>query len=151
MFTAALFTTAETETTSMSIGERIKMWHIYTTEDYSAIQKNEVMPPAATRMQPEITARKCRERQMPGDITYMWNQKYDTNEPIYKTETDSWTENRQVFAHGEGVKGGNEWEAGVSRCQLLHIKWINNKILLPMYSTGNYIQNPVIIMEKEFF
>ena len=88
---------------------------------------------------------------MPGDITYMWNQKYDTNEPIYKTETDSRTENRQVFAHGEGVKGGNEWEAGVSRCQLLHIKWINNKILLHMYSTGNYIQNPVIIMEKEFF
>jgi len=21
----------------------------------------------------------------------MWNIKYDTNEPIYKTETDSWT------------------------------------------------------------
>ena len=24
-------------------------------------------------------------------ITYMWNLKYDTNEPIYKTETDSQT------------------------------------------------------------
>ena len=22
-------------------------------------------------------------------FTYMWNLKYDTNEPIYKTETDS--------------------------------------------------------------
>ena len=76
MFTAALFTTAETETTSMSIGERIKMWHIYTTEDYSAIQKNEVMPPAATRMQPEITAWKCRERQMPGDMTYVYDFMY---------------------------------------------------------------------------
>ena len=30
-----------------------------------------------------------RERQIPYDITYMWNLKYDTNEPIYKTETDS--------------------------------------------------------------
>ena len=25
------------------------------------------------------------------DITYMWNPKYDTNEPIYETETDSQT------------------------------------------------------------
>ena len=33
-----------------------------------------------------------RERQIPYDITYMWNLKYDTNEPIYKTETDSQTE-----------------------------------------------------------
>ena len=26
------------------------------------------------------------------DSTYMWNLKYDTNEPVYKTETD--TENK---------------------------------------------------------
>ena len=32
-----------------------------------------------------------RERQIPYDITYMWNLKYDTNEPTYKTETDSQT------------------------------------------------------------
>ena len=32
-----------------------------------------------------------RERQIPYDITYMWHLKYDTNEPIYKTETDSRT------------------------------------------------------------
>ena len=30
-----------------------------------------------------------RERQTPHDITYMWNQKYDTNELAYKTKTDS--------------------------------------------------------------
>ena len=30
-----------------------------------------------------------RERQIPYDITYMWNLKYDRNEHIYKTETDS--------------------------------------------------------------
>ena len=28
-----------------------------------------------------------RERQMPYDIIYKWNLKYDTNELIYKTET----------------------------------------------------------------
>ena len=34
-----------------------------------------------------------------------------------------------------------DWESGVSRCRLLYIGWIN-KVLL--YSTGNYIQCPVI-------
>ena len=34
------------------------------------------------------------------------------------------------------------WEFGISRCKLLYIKWINNNVLL--YSTGNYIQYPVI-------
>ena len=32
-----------------------------------------------------------RERQMPYDTTYISNLKYGTNEPIYKTETDSQT------------------------------------------------------------
>ena len=32
-----------------------------------------------------------KERQIPYDITYMWNLKYDTNELIYKAETDSQT------------------------------------------------------------
>ena len=35
-----------------------------------------------------------RERQIQYNIIYMWNLKYDTNEPIYKIEqthrTDSW-------------------------------------------------------------
>ena len=33
---------------------------------------------------------------MPCDITYMWNLKYDTNELIYETETDTGIENRLV-------------------------------------------------------
>ena len=43
---------------------------------------------------------------------------------------------------GEGCGGGVEWEFGISRCKLLYRGWINNKVLL--YSTGNYIQYPVI-------
>ena len=35
-----------------------------------------------------------------------------------------------------------EWEFGVSRCKLLHLEWINYKVLL--YSMGNYIQSPGI-------
>ena len=34
-----------------------------------------------------------------------------------------------------------DWESGVSRCELVYREWIN-KVLL--YSTGNYIQYPVI-------
>ena len=72
----------------------------------------------------------------------MWNLKYDTSELIYETETDSQIENRPVVAKGEGGGGGMEWGFGVSRCKLLYIEWINNKVLL--YSIGNYIQYPVI-------
>ena len=43
----------------------------------------------------------------------------------------------------EGVGGGGvDWEFGISRCKLSHTEWINNEVLL--YSTGNYIQYPVI-------
>ena len=31
------------------------------------------------------------KRQIPYDITYTWNLRYDTNEPIYETETKSGT------------------------------------------------------------
>ena len=32
-----------------------------------------------------------RQKQIPYDITYMWNLKYDTNEHSYETETNSQT------------------------------------------------------------
>jgi len=42
-----------------------------------------------------------------------------------------------------------DWEFGVIRCKLLCIERINNKVLL--YSTGNYIQYPVVkCNEKEY-
>ena len=49
---------------------------------------------AATQMDLEIIIlSEVRERQIPYDITYMWNlKKNDTNEVIYKTETDSQTQ-----------------------------------------------------------
>ena len=51
-------------------------------------------------------------------------------------------ENRLVVAKGEGDGGGKDWEFGISRCKLVYIGWINNKVLL--YSTGNYIKYPVV-------
>ena len=47
-----------------------------------------------------------------------------------------------MAAKGEGGEGGMDWEFGISRCKLFYIAWINNKVLL--YSTGKYIQYPVI-------
>ena len=43
-----------------------------------------------------------------------------------------------------GCRGGGEkvWEFRISRCKLLYIGWIHNKVLL--YSTGNSIQYLVI-------
>ena len=43
----------------------------------------------ATRDDHSKWSKSKRERQIPYDITYMWNLKNDTNELIYKTETDS--------------------------------------------------------------
>ena len=52
------------------------------------------------------------------------------------------------YQSGGGAGGGREWEFGISRCQLLYPERINNKALL--YSTGNYIQYPVINRGKEY-
>ena len=80
----------------------------------------------------------------------MWNLKYDTNELIYKTEMDSQTEKANLWLpKGKGGGGGINYEYGISRYKLLHIKLINNKVLL--YSTGNYTQHPIINhKEKEY-
>ena len=48
---------------------------------------------------------------------------------------------------GGVVRGGKDWEFGISRGKLLYIGWINNKVLL--YSTGNYIQYPVTTIMEE--
>ena len=47
-----------------------------------------------------------------------------------------------MVAKEGGGEGGMDWEFGINRCKLLYIGWINNRVLL--YSTGKYIQYPVI-------
>ena len=68
------------------------------------------MPFAATWMDLEIImlSKSERERQIPHDITYMWNLKSDTNELTYETESDPQTiENKLLVTQveREGVKG----------------------------------------------
>ena len=45
----------------------------------------------ATWLQLEIIilSKPKREKQIPYDTAYKWNLKHNTNEPIYKTKTDS--------------------------------------------------------------
>ena len=80
-----------------------------------------------------------RERQISSDIAYMWNLKYDANEYIYDTETESQTQTTDLWlSRWRGMESGVE----ISRCRLLHTKWINKEVL--SYRTRNYIQYPMI-------
>ena len=63
-----------------------------------------------------------KEKDIPHDNTYMWNLKYDTNELIYKTETDSQTQRTDLWLpEGRGGTGWTEWELWIRRCKLLLI------------------------------
>ena len=88
------------------------MWYRETTEYYSAINKNETISSAATWIQLEIIIlskfKSERERQIPYAITYMYNLKYDTNEPTYKVETDSQTQRTDLWL-SRGKETGEGW------------------------------------------
>ena len=100
------------------------------------------MPLVATWIQLEIlilSEVSQKERQLPYDITYMQNLKYDTSEPIYQTERLTYMENRLVVAKGREVG----WLGSLGLVDAnLHLEWISNEIL--MYSRGNYIQSLVV-------
>ena len=59
----------------------------------------------------------------------------------FTKQKDSQTQKTNMVNIGEGGKGGIDQELGINRYKLLYIKQIK-KLLL--YSTGNYIQYPVI-------
>ena len=46
-----------------------------------------------------------------------------------------------MIAKGRGRGERLYWESGISRCKLVYVDWIKNKILL--YSAGYYIQYPM--------
>ena len=90
------------------------------------------MPFASNMNGPRDLHAKCglsyRERQILYDISYMWNLKYDTDELIYETETDSWTKRTDCSCRGGKGGGGMDWEFGNSRYKLFYVEWIINKV-----------------------
>ena len=110
-FTAALFTIVETwkQPKCPLMDEWMKkMWYIYTVEYYAAMKKNKIMPFAATWMELETHSKWSkseRERQIPYDITYIWNLMYSTNEPFHRKETNTWTWRTDLW-----LLRGREWD-----------------------------------------
>ena len=147
MFIATLFTIAKTwKQLKCSLTDEWikKMWYIYTMEYYSAVKKNEIMPFAVTWMQLEIIILS----EVSQKDKSIWYHQY-VESKIWHKWTYLWTrnrirdiENRLVVAKWEEGRRGLDWEFGIGRWKLVYIEWINNKVLL--YSTGNYIQYPVI-------
>ena len=85
--------------------EWIKMQYIYTMECYAAIKKDKLMPFEASWMELEIlilSEVRQIKGQIPYAITYLWNLKYDTDGPIYKTETDHSQEEQGCGSREEG-------------------------------------------------
>ena len=73
----------------------------------------------------------------------MWNLKLTQMDlSIKQKQTHKHREQTCGCRRGGRGGGGMGWEFGISRCKLVYRGWINNKVLL--YSTGNYIQYPVI-------
>ena len=57
---------------------------LHSMKHYSAIKKNGSNNMNGPRDNQTKWSKSERERQIPYDITYMWNLKYDTNESIYE-------------------------------------------------------------------
>ena len=66
----------------------------------SAIKKNEILPFAVIWMNIEIVILSEVSQRQTSYIIYMWNLKNDTNELIYKTETNSQTERTNSWLLG---------------------------------------------------
>ena len=80
------------------------------------------------------------KRQIPYDITYMWNQKFGTMHlPTERKRTHGYRE-QTCGCQGSRGKSGMDWEFEVSRsdkCWKITFRMVGNEVLL--YSTGNYI------------
>ena len=63
--------------------------HTQTTEYYLAIKRNEIIPSAATWIDQEIIKLTEVSQKDKYDIIYMWNLKYETNEFIYETDSQT--------------------------------------------------------------
>ena len=92
-------------------------------EYYSAIKKNKILPFAATWMELEtlILSEVCqKDKEKYHVISHVWNLIYSTNEPFHRKEAHGLGEETCGCQGGGG--SGMDWEFGVGRCKLLHLK-----------------------------
>ena len=133
------------QTRCPSTDEWIKMWCTHTIECYSAIRKNEIMPFATTWVDLEIIIGREEVRQEKTNTAW---QHVHMESKLWCKWTHLRNRNRLRDRADLGLPRGGvnwrgmEWEAGVSRCKLAHIEWINDKVLLLLQ--GNCIQHLVI-------
>ena len=78
-----------------------------------------------------------KKRQIPYDTTYLWNLKYGTDDPMYKTETEH-DQGEQIC--GSYDEGGREWDGWAVWGFLMQtdIFGVNGSGAL-LYSTGNWV------------
>ena len=90
-----------------------------------------------------ITLREVRKRKTNTIWYHLYVESKIWHKRTYLQDRNRLTDikNRLVFAKGEEVGGGMEWEVRGSIGKLLYIEWINKALL---YSTENYIQCPMI-------
>ena len=97
------------------------------------------MPFAAAWMELEtliLSEVSQKEKDVPYDITYIWNLIYGTNEPFHRKENHGLGE-KTCGCQGGGGESGMGGVLGVNGCRLLPLEWISNEILL--CSTGNSV------------
>ena len=113
-------------------------------KEQQKIKQNKIVPFAATQMDLEIIILSKSEKDQYHMISLMWNLKYDTHELIEK----------QTHRHREQTgdcRAGRRLREGWSRRLVLadanyYIEGIKNKV--PLYTTQNYIQYPMINHNK---
>ena len=112
MFIVALFTTAKTwkQRKCPLINEWIKkVWYvcIMVLLSYYKEQNNAI---CIIRRQLEVLMLSGVRKTNTDDISYVWNLKYGTDEPFYRTETDSQTQRTDLgLPKGWGGDGRGAW------------------------------------------
>ena len=117
--------------------------HIY-NEIRLSHKKNEIMPLVATWIQLETIKLSQRERQTP-----WYHHLYVESKMWHKWLS---TKQKQTCCQWEDGWGKDGVGVGLSRCKLLYIEPINNRVLL--HRTGNYIPYLMInyyLLGKDYF
>ena len=88
--------------------EQTKAQHVHTMGHYSAMKMNETTPSTATRRAWRVShqVKQVRKRrQIPHDVTHMWNLKQDKRTHLQERNRLTDTENRLTAAKEEGRVG----------------------------------------------